>query len=392
MTDITQPRIALLYADTGGGHRATAQAVEQALHQRYGDTYRTEIINAIQALPYPYDQAEKVYPIAVSQSRLGYELFWNATNNWGSTTASRFFIENAGRYRARHFLEQHPADLYVSCHPIVNQAIPEALHEFSPATPVVGVVSDLSTVHALFWSPKITQYTVPTEAARQRAIQNGVLPSRITVTGQPVLPNFAARVQQGRLQRLQLGLVPDKRVVLVMGGGDGMGHLVETVQALAQSHLPIQIVAVCGRNAQARAAIQAMPKIAPTQALGFCTNIPELMGAADMLVTKAGPGSICEGFIAGLPLALYDAVPGQEAGNITWVTESGAGQWCPSPTQVLQQVSQWLTHPKQMAQASRASLAQAQPDAALTIAGVIADTLAAQFVPHMAIHSSIPYE
>ncbi len=375
MPNITQPRITLLYADTGGGHRATAQAVDQAIHQLYGDTYRTEIVNAIHALPYPYDQAEKVYPVAVSQTRLGYELFWNATNNRGSTAASRFFIENAGRYRVRRFLQQHPADIYVSCHPIVNQAIPEALQEVSPSTPVVGVVSDLSTVHALFWSPKIAHYTVPTEAARQRAIQNGVLPERITVTGQPVLPNFAARVQQGRLQREQMGYAPDKTVVLVMGGGDGMGHLVETVQALAQSDLPIQIIAVCGRNEQARAAIQAMPTVAPTQALGFCNNIPELMGAADLLVTKAGPGSICEGFIAGLPIALYDAVPGQEAGNIEWVTQSGAGQWCPSPELVLDQVRQWLQQPAQMQQASLASLAQAQPDAALHIARLIALTV-----------------
>ena len=48
-----------------------------------------------------------------------------------------------------------------------------------------------------------------------------------------------------------------------------------------------------------------MPKIAPTLALSLCDNIPELMGAADMPVTKAGSGSICQSFIAGLLLALY---------------------------------------------------------------------------------------
>jgi len=373
---VPRPRIILLYADTGGGHRATAQAVDMAIHQLYGDAYQTEAVNAIHALPYPYDQAEKVYPVAISQSRLGYAFFWNATNNRGSTAASRFFIETAGYNRTHHFLKQHPADLYVSCHPMLNQAIPEALHQISPGTPVVGIVSDLCTVHALAWSPKVTHYTVPTEVARQAALQNGILPNRITVTGQPVLPNFAARVHEGRTKRVQMGYAPGRSVVLVMGGGDGMGHLVETVQALAQSDLPIQIVAVCGRNEQARATIHAMPSHTPIRALGFCDNIPELMGSADVLVTKAGPGSICEGFIAGLPLILYDAVPGQEEGNITWVTQSGAGYWCPTPVQVVEQVSQWLTHPDQMRQNSRSALAQARPDAALNIARVIADTFA----------------
>jgi 1,2-diacylglycerol 3-beta-galactosyltransferase len=365
----------LLYADTGGGHRAAAQSVEQAIHQLYGDAYHTSIVNAIDALPYPYDQAEKVYPIAISHSRRGYELFWNVTNNRGSTVASRLFIETAGRLRACEFLRQHPADIYVSCHPIVNQAIPEALQHMARRTPVLGVVSDLATVHALFWSPKVSHFTVPSQAAYTRAVANGVSPARVTITGQPVLPDFGQRVSRGRLARTAEGSHPGRTAVLVMGGGDGMGTLVETVGALAQSDLPISIVAVCGRNESARAAIKVLRGAAPVTALGFCNNIPELMGAADVLVTKAGPGSICEGFIAGLPILLYDAVPGQEAGNIDWVTRSGAGKWCPSPELVVNQLRRWLAFPEQMRQAGRASLDQAQPDAALNIARVVAQTL-----------------
>ena len=377
MTPGDQPRIALLYADTGGGHRATAEAVEQAIHQLYAGMYHTEIINAINALPYPYDQAEKIYPRAIKQFRTGYELFWKATNNRRTTTASRFFLETAGRDRAREFLLQHPADLVVSCHPILNQAIPEALNDVAPNTPIVGVVSDPSTVHALFWSPRISQYTVPSHTAYLRAIENGVSPEHVTVTGQPVAPTFAARVSAARLQRTHAGSSPGKSVVLLMGGGDGMGHLVETVHALAHSNLPIQIVAVCGRNEDARTAIMAMRTNVPTKALGFCKNIPELMGAADMLVTKAGPGSICEGFVAGLPMLLYDAVPGQEEGNIDWVTDCGAGHWCPSPMLVLEHVRSWLAQPGAMRAVSQASLAQAQPDSALKIATVIINTLKA---------------
>ena len=55
------------------------------------------------------------------------------------------------------------------------------------------------------------------------------------------------------------------------------------------------------------------------------------MGAADVLVTKVGPGLICEGIIAGLPIVLYDAETGQEKDYIGGVMQSGAGQWWPSP-------------------------------------------------------------
>jgi 1,2-diacylglycerol 3-beta-galactosyltransferase len=40
------------------------------------------------------------------------------------------------------------------------------------------------------------------------------------------------------------------------------------------------------------------------------------MGAADAIVTKAGPGTIMEALICGLPMVLNAFVPCQEEGNI----------------------------------------------------------------------------
>ncbi len=373
-----KPVIALLYADTGGGHRATALAVERALHHLYAGAFETRIVNAIHALPYPYDQAERAYPIAIKQSRQAYRLFWNTTNNRGSTAMSRLYMQSVGGRAARAFVDHNPADLYVSCHALVNQVIPAAARR---GTPVVGVVSDLRTVHALFWSRSVAHYTVPTSEARALAIRNGIAPERISVTGQPLLPDFVERVRRGRGMRAHYGLREDLTTLLVCGGGDGMGRLVDTVRALAQSELPIQIIAVCGRNAAACAAIDALPKRAPTRAFGFRDDLPELMGASDVLVTKAGPGSICEGCAAGLPIVLYDAVPGQESGNIDYVTHSGAGVWRPSPEAVCDQIRTWIRAPQLLRAAAAAALSHAQPDAALQVARVVVDTLLAHTRP-----------
>jgi hypothetical protein len=49
---------------------------------------------------------------------------------------------------------------------------------------------------------------------------------------------------------------------------------------------------------------------------GFVSAIHELMGAADAIVTKAGPGTIMEALICGLPMVLNAFVPCQEEGNI----------------------------------------------------------------------------
>jgi 1,2-diacylglycerol 3-beta-galactosyltransferase len=59
--------------------------------------------------------------------------------------------------------------------------------------------------------------------------------------------------------------------------------------------------------------------------LGYCDNIPELMRASDLLVTKAGPGAIAEASLAEVPVVVYDFVPGQEYGNLKYVEKNGIG-------------------------------------------------------------------
>jgi 1,2-diacylglycerol 3-beta-galactosyltransferase len=71
--------------------------------------------------------------------------------------------------------------------------------------------------------------------------------------------------------------------------------------------------------------------------------MPILMAAADFLVTKAGPATITEACIAGLPIILCGAVPGQEAGNIDLVVENDAGVYAPQPEQVAECVADWLS-------------------------------------------------
>ena len=370
-----QPKhIVFFYADTGGGHRATAQAAAKAVHQLYGEAYTTELVNAINYMPYPFNQMEKAYPVFINSLSPAYRAFWHVTNTMWYVDLTRRYFEFTSKPHAAAMLNKYPADLYVSCQPFLNQLLPGVVEESQPEQKhpkVIAVVSDLVTVHAGFWSPKIDHYLVPTEEARQRALENHIVSERISITGQPVAPDFNARVQQGRTMRAELGLDVNRPTALLMGGGDGMGRLVQTATAIAQSNLPLQLVVVCGRNEAARETLSKIESTIPIKVLGFCETVPEWMGAADILITKAGPGTICEGFIAGLPIILYDAVPGQESGNIELVVQKGAGAWCPSPQQVVKQLQQWLTAPDAMQHAAQASASLAKPNSALDIAQIV---------------------
>jgi 1,2-diacylglycerol 3-beta-galactosyltransferase len=70
--------------------------------------------------------------------------------------------------------------------------------------------------------------------------------------------------------------------------------------------------------------------------------MPRVMTGADMIVTKAGPATITEAAMAGLPMIIYDAIPGQEDGNVTYVVDNEAGAFAPDPEEAANTVASWL--------------------------------------------------
>jgi 1,2-diacylglycerol 3-beta-galactosyltransferase len=99
------------------------------------------------------------------------------------------------------------------------------------------------------------------------------------------------------------------------------------------------------------------------------------MNAADIILTKAGPGTISEAFTAGLPIILYSRMPGQEEGNVDYVVEKGAGVWAPYPEQVVTALRYWIDHPDERKKTARTSKKLARPDASRDIAQRIVSTL-----------------
>lgn len=101
--------------------------------------------------------------------------------------------------------------------------------------------------------------------------------------------------------------------MLVVGGGDGMGGIVKIATSLGQklgtgsSSPAYQMVVVCGSNADAKEQLSATKFGTGVKVIvqGFINNMDEWMRASDALVTKAGPGTIAEASICGLPCMLF---------------------------------------------------------------------------------------
>ncbi|MFU8771209.1 MAG: glycosyltransferase, partial [Anaerolineales bacterium] len=233
------------------------------------------------------------------------------------------------------------------------------------------MVTDLVTTHALWYHRGADLCLVPTDTAYQRALACGLKPSQLQVVGLPVAERFCQMKGNPLETRIRLGLPTDQPIILLVGGGEGMGPLEKTALSIEEARLPVTLVIVTGRNKELKKRLEGHEWVNPTLVYGFVHEMPDFMQAADILITKAGPGTISEAFIAGLPMILYSRLPGQEDGNVTYVTAHGAGVWAPKPEKIVATLRYWLENPEQRYKASEAARRLARPQAARSVAHLL---------------------
>lgn len=364
-----KPHIVFLYSDTGGGHRSAAQAIIEALDIYYPDKVTTEMVDFfVEYAPPPLDMAPATYAQMGQVPelwKLGYKLS-------DGKRRSQFIQEVLWPYirkSTEKLVKQHPCDLFVSVHPLVNTPILRALEE--DPIPYMIVITDMVTTHAFWYSTRATLTTSPTQEARDRGLEFGLDPEAIKVVGQPIADAFRRPSAPKSELRSQLGWPKKLPVVLLIGGGEGMGPIEETVRAVDLANLDLMMVVVAGRNQSLKRRLEDAHLGTPHEILGFVDNMPDLMNAADIIVTKAGPGTISEAFVAGLPIVLYSRMPGQEEGNIDYVVDKGAGVWAPEPEEVVVTLQQWIDNPNLRQKIADISRNLARPDASKKIADEI---------------------
>ena len=377
-------RVLFLISDTGGGHRSGAQAIGAALDGIKGETrYDWRIEDIGTHCTFPLSQLGPAYSAALRYAPPVYGALFHATNGRRRFKSIVRFCEPLYRERLREMFLTYVPDVIVSVHPLLNHAALRARADAHITTPVITVITDLGRVHEAWLVPEVDAVVVPAPEVYQRAIERGVSPERIFLLGHPVHPKFEDVSSSKMEVRRSLGLPPDKTITLLMAGGEGGGKLLPTTLALARSRLPLGLVVVTGRNAALRTKLEEIaPSLpVPMTVLGFRNDIPALMRASDLLVTKAGPGTLAEASVAEVPVVVYDFVPGQERGNLDYVRSNGIGVVALTTSEVVSSVAR-IVQNKERLTAMRTRQGHIAPrGSARRIADLIARTALLGTVP-----------
>ncbi len=357
--------IEIFYADSGGGHKSVADAIRQEMISRV-PAYKVSVVNgAIHGNEW-YAKITDLYKYSVLHARHLYTSFYNMTNGVLQTRVLERLIKIVFVSEVERYFQKKEIDLLISCHPFFNLLMPHFIHENTSAK-FVSVITDPITPHAHNFSPNVDLCIVSSDYAKDIALQQGVDPMRIKVIGHPVLKAFAKKNINKKTILHNIGLREDICTILISGGADGLGRIYDTVKKLAEIKLPIQLIVICGRNKCLYNRIEKNIKNENIRIFGFTNIIADLMRSADILVAKPGASTMCEAFSIGLPIVIFDAIIGQELGNMSHIIDNHAGVYCKNLESLVEEVEKLVNNPDRRKSMSIASKKLSNNDAVIKI-------------------------
>jgi processive 1,2-diacylglycerol beta-glucosyltransferase len=248
-------------------------------------------------------------------------------------------------------------------------AIAKALHLTDAS--IVSVITDHHAEPAWVNSEN-DAYLVPDEAVAEQLRRWGASAEEIVVSGIPVDTRVHANLVNDGTKFHLPAISADRPVVLLMGGGMGPARIDRVARALCAGTTPMQIVAIAGHDRRARRRLQRVrgTALVSLDVLGWVDEVPALMRMTSVLVTKPGGVTTAEAALHGLPLVMFDPVPGPEESNAARIARAGAGVATDGPAAAAEAVI-WLLGDEQRRRAmSAAARALARPDAASEAASI----------------------
>ncbi|HPH95654.1 MAG TPA: glycosyltransferase [Anaerolineaceae bacterium] len=336
-------RIIILTADTGYGHRSVARAIASALEERYEARCEAKIVNPLDypSAPSFIRRSQVNYDKVVRQAPFWHEFNYGLSENF---LVRPLYGQVMGWMLARTLrdvIQKEKPDVIITTCMIYQMALQQAMMLEGVRIPLVTVVTDLARVHSMWFRGQITRCVVPNLRVYRQAVKSGLHVRQVVQAGIPVHPDIARRCDDPRGLRANLGWDETGVVGLVVSSKRVRG-MKETLAAICKANLPLRLAVVTGGDDELLAAVEQMDWQVKPYLYGKVEDMSNLFHAANLVISKAGGLIISESLACGLPLLMMDALPGQEIGNVEYVTHRGAGEFTPQPEKLVETLRAWL--------------------------------------------------
>ena len=364
-------RVLVMYITARSGHYQAARALEQAI-RRVNPAAETLTIDAFQYLnPVLARIVDRMYLSVIQNAPEIWDYLYDNPKVVHRSDSFRKLLHRYDSPRLHGLLEDFRPDV-IAC----TQAFPCGLvadfkEEQDLSTPLYGILTDFSP-HAYWVHAQVNGYVVPAEESRQWLLDHRVEPDRVSALGIPIDPVFAESPDVQVIRR-HLQLTPGVPVILLMGGGQGLGPIIETVEQLDRIPREFQLLVIAGTNEPLyHKLITRAPALKhPLQVFGHVDFVADLMSVASFIIPKPGGLTTAEALAKGLPILALEPIPGQEAKNASFLVREGAARLVTNFGQLSHSAQHLLEHPAELAEMATSARRLGKPQAALNTARLV---------------------
>ena len=317
------------YLRTGGGHLAPCRSVAAFLTDHYAGRITSVLVDGLEdSIPYARLLVEDGYRLTQTSVKWYFELIYALTKfppiGWFNMSLANLHTRSYVWERIR---AERPTKIIVA-HFLLVVPVYQAVQELGLDIPVVTLVTDPFTAPPIWFQRPEQRYIVFSDRLRDHCIARGIPESAINVFPFIIDRKFSAPLPPERIAevRSRLGFDPAKKLVLIMGGGDGIPHGTRILKTLLSARLPVQVAIVCGKSKELYDAAMQMKKRYPELIVfGFVDFVYDLLNASDIVVTKCGASTIMEILLMKKVPVIIDYIWEQELGNMQFVRDNRLG-------------------------------------------------------------------
>ena len=392
--------VLILSCGTGGGHNSAGTAVAEEVTRRGH--------HAVMLNPYTLhsdrtaDWINRLY-LFLAQKAPG---VFGAVYGLGELyrrlpfRSPVYFANRAMAPMMREYLEKNRFDVIITPHLFPAEILTNMKHEGLCTPAVIFVATDYICI-PFTEETDCDAYVIPSAELAEVFAGYGLPRRRLYPLGIPVQSCFrqngiraeeraeiragertqkqmevctGERAEERMEARKRLGLLPDRKYILVAGGSMGGGSIRRAVQILMKetaARKDTELIVVCGHNRRLYEELSAQgQKRSGVRVVGFIRDMADYMKAADVFVTKPGGLSSTEAASCGVPLVHVAAIPGCETYNARYFSSHGMSRACRTSKNGLRAVFDLLDDEQLRSEMIRRQQEQIHPDAAVQICGL----------------------
>lgn len=321
--------------EAGAGHKMPALAIRDAIEKLYPGRFKMDVVDFFkESGALTNDRVMKgvwdyalAHPIVARTVYALIEFFHLNPRTYLNTMLAEV------KKKGTKYISEYKPDMIVSTQFYCLPASSMARDWLKLPIKVIGFVTDPFCGYSV-WADRGADFIlVSSERAKQMLTRRKVNPDRVKIFQFPVNQKFFNQTRTREEIRKEYNINPAYKTVLTTAGGQGISNIGNFMIKMYKKGLPLNIIAVCGKNEKLKNVLEKLKKDTPSATnlipIGFTTSMNELLSISDLNIAKAGASTTFEALFMDNPIIFTHYAAPPEKPNIDFCIENKVGWYTP---------------------------------------------------------------